>query len=299
MPIPLPNVTKVSRRRLGAEHFHLGDSLRTSRLPASPLAYKPLFEPPDMQEYLRIQQAAKAIRTGLDIWDTQNALDRFRRRVGCLHPWEAWEGDSQRPRRLRSQRPEIDWLNVARGQAVFEISRLIVLRLFQIVCADALESFEDEPENAERFVTQLLTLPGSFSTAVWLALHEGRWRHADSPFAYVRAVATRVHKAESQQDKSMFGPQILSLDLVSPQNPFLTTLLTETEAAVDVNRLLEQQGLFAGLSPDALIIYKLREIHGKNISRRTLPALLEWSTQRVERAWREVSRKMEPRKKLG
>ena len=123
--------------------------------------------------------------------------------------------------------------------------------------------------------------------------------HADRPFGYVRSAAMRRHKAERQQDKSMFGPQILPLDSISPQKSLLTTLLDETEASVDVHRLLEQQGLSAGLSPDALIIYTLRKIHGQNISRRTLPDFLQWSTQRVERAGREVSRKIEPRKNFG
>jgi hypothetical protein len=173
------------------------------------------------------------------------------------------------------------------------------------MCADALEAFSYEPDEAKWFVTQVLQLHPSFLCAVWEALRDGRWMMARRPLRYVWSVAKRIYKRDAMQTGSMFNSALLSLDApVSPSGtllhhtlPTLGDPLGEQEDRCDQERLLEQQGLSAGLSPDALTVYKLREIHGKDISRRALPDLLQWPSQRVERAWREVCRKIGGRKK--
>jgi hypothetical protein len=202
---------------------------------------------------------------------------------------------------------------------VLQLSEQIVARIFQLahapeydvvaidrrLCATALEAFTHEPEKAQWFVTHILMLPLAYFTAVWQALSQGRWMGADKPFQYVRSVAYRIHKWEEEQNGSLFSSMCLSLD-AGPTGALLPPLLhasynpwSEHEDRCDQERLLEQQGLSAELSPDALTVYKLREIHGQHISRRTLPDLLQWPPQRVECAWREMCRKMKSRKKLG
>jgi len=172
------------------------------------------------------------------------------------------------------------------------------------MCADALEAFAHEPEHAKRFVQALGFRPSpSFLCAVWEALREGRWINADKPLQYVRSVACRLYKQDEEQNESLFNSMFLSLD-AGPTGALLPPPLhascnpwVEEENRCDKERPLEQQGLAAGLSPDALIVYKLRELSGDHISRRTLPDMLQWTPQRVERAWRQMCRKMGPRKK--
>jgi hypothetical protein len=190
-----------------------------------------------------------------------------------------------------------DWLREPqRYQAAFE----------RHMCADALEAFDHEPEEAQWFVTQVLRLPRPYLAAVWEVLRQGRWMGADKPLPYVRKAAQRIHARDATQNGSMFNSTLLSLDAPGPTGTLLLSTLhascdpwPEHETRHDAEQRLEQQGLSAGLSPDALSLYKLRDLYGDHISRRTLPKVLQWSRQRVERAWREMCRKMGPRKKLG
>lgn len=174
------------------------------------------------------------------------------------------------------------------------------------MCADALAAFDHEPEEVQWVVTQVLRLPRPYLAAVWEVLRQGRWMGADKPLPYVRKAAQRIHARDATQNGSMFNSTLLSLDAPGPTGTLLQSTLhascdpwPEHETRHDAEQRLEQQGLSTGLSPDALSLYTLRDLYGDHISRRTLPNVLQWSRQRVERAWREMCRKMGPRKKLG
>jgi hypothetical protein len=165
------------------------------------------------------------------------------------------------------------------------------------MCAGALVAFEHEPEKIEQFVTQVLRLPRSSLAAVWEVLRQGRWMDADKPLPCVRRAAQRIHARDAMHNSSICTTTLLSLD-AGPTGQLLPPTLhascdpwPEQETRHDAEQRLQQQGLAVGLSPDALFIYKLRGIHGQDLSRRTLPTVLGWSTKRVERAWREVCRK--------
>lgn len=52
--------------------------------------------------------------------------------------------------------------------------------------------FEDDPEGWTDLITNLLSLPLAYEPAVRMALAEGRWRTATSPFSYVHSAARNL-----------------------------------------------------------------------------------------------------------
>lgn len=128
-----------------------------------------------------------------------------------------------------------EWVQVRQlSQAAFE----------RRMCADALQAFSHDPKTVERFVTQVLGLPFSCLCAVWQALHNGGWMNADKPFKHVRRVAMHLYVRDTEQNESM-----LNSTLLIPDDPW-----PEQEPRHDEEQRLKQQGLSAGLSPDALVI---------------------------------------------
>ncbi len=223
--------------------------------------------------------------------------DGIQQDLARMQPWGALAAEIRRAQDFA--RPLTEALEVLRQQAMTrwqELSRLWLdpWTIERRALVDVLEAVETgAAEEALTWLLGRLGLPQDHVTALWDVLLAQRWRLAPRPFAYVAKAVRALYRRQAAPRGRLFNGSQLSLDTPGPSQPLVTPPFTARDplAEVEANCTLERACLLAGLTPDALTIAKLRLQYGDAITRRELPALLNWPRPRVEAALRNVQRK--------
>jgi hypothetical protein len=139
-----------------------------------------------------------------------------------------------------------------------------------------------------RFTTTSVRLPPLYMPWVARALWDSDWRYKDNPYAYLRDVAIKRYRKDSDEEPLLLKTErFVSLDVATnPVESVLTGFddrLVEHEIALD----LAHAGKEANLSPDQL---RLIDARCRGYTRREVGAYLGWDQRKVEAEWRALTR---------